>query len=81
MRRIAYKELRDIVKNENGTMEYHSGGAGGGGTWEIQFRGNYARIKSTQLNNADGYTAAHRHAVLRHKIAADVNHLGCMGRH
>ena len=53
MRRVAYKELRDIVKSEGGTMEYHSGGAGGSGTWEIQFRGKYARIRNTQLNPLD----------------------------
>jgi len=53
MTRIAYKKLRDIVKSEGGTMEYHYGGVGGGGTWEIHLRGNYARIKNTQLNPLD----------------------------
>ncbi|HEX9735278.1 MAG TPA: hypothetical protein VGG06_25190 [Thermoanaerobaculia bacterium] len=53
MTRPAYKELRELVEAEKGTMVFQAGGAGGGGDWMIQYRGHAARIRDTQLNPLD----------------------------
>lgn len=53
MTRPAYKELRELVEAENGTMVFQAGGAGGGGDWMIKYRGHSACIRGTQLNPLD----------------------------
>ncbi len=51
--RTAYDEVRELVEAEGGEMEFHQGGAGGGGDWVIDLRGATTRIKCTELNSLD----------------------------
>ncbi len=52
----AYRELRNFVKLIGGTMAFHAGGTGGGGTWTIELWGRTSRsieVRDDKVNELD----------------------------